>query len=159
MRAEVNCSWLHPDKQEVSGRTSSTSACRSLLLQRKATVRWLWRNPVWLDTEQNFSHISPAWFFSALGPLRQQHHAQFCQLHGSELQHPRFPIPIHVQKEEYKYPCTLLFVLACDQLLPAIRQVALLGQAKWIHSLSSPPIRYSGKFLKFHFSLYHVTIM
>ena len=30
-------------------------------------------------------------FFSALGPLRQQHHAQLCQLHGSELQHPRVP--------------------------------------------------------------------
>ena len=36
-------------------------------------------------------NVSPAGFFSALGPLRQQHQAQLCQLHGSELQHPRVP--------------------------------------------------------------------
>ena len=106
MRAEVSCSWLHTDKQEVSDRTSSTSACRSLLLQRKATAGWLLRS-------YNFLRISPARFFSALGPLRQQHHAQFCQLHGSELQHPRAPVP--VQKEEYKYPCTL-HVINCYRL-------------------------------------------
>ena len=35
--------------------------------------------------------ISPAGFFSALGPLRQQHHRQFCQLQDSEPQHPHNP--------------------------------------------------------------------
>ena len=43
-----------------------------------------------LKMSLNFLHISPAGFFSALGPLRQQHHTQLCQ-QGAQSQHPRVP--------------------------------------------------------------------
>ena len=43
-----------------------------------------------LKMSLNFLHTSPAEFFSALGPLRQQHHTQLCQ-QGAQSQHPRVP--------------------------------------------------------------------
>ena len=51
--------------------------------------------------------FSPAGFFSALCPRRQQHHRQHCQPQGSEPQHPRSTpcVPAdHMKSANYSGP-------------------------------------------------------
>ena len=106
----------HPsNKQEVSGRIGSTSACRSLLLQKEATCRSNRVDCSILEelhaSEPTRLQSPPAGFFSGLGLLRTYHNLALAQRE-----------PIKATFNPVPRLCALSNFVACSRIIinPAV---------------------------------------